>query len=409
MSRAIFLLATLILSPHHGVISDGQQRRPAVTILQEEANPARPVKSRPVSLAETEKAARQFDFLGFEFKEIYYGIEGPNYTNIAGEPAKGAQLIAEARMYMEGAIATIKFELLDQRGRPIQNLHFVKKDTDLTSGEFTGVMIVPAQPFRVAVSGLDVTGKPYRRVYKHLFRPTNAVPSANPRVPLRLPPERLKLYRQALVEHDRQAKRRLAEEGRSNPGGVITLPRVEVSEVTYEPFMSEQGNPIGIRVRYAVRVSQDGYYQLHPSVLPLYTTENLRGQIRMEAIAGNVAPPPLEAGTNRPSDLLRFGGSAKFMAGQVYRFIAEMIPDFALRNASGTRFCITMSRFKESRASEAAWRAMLSSDTPVTYRVDIGRANFTGQVENFYAPSVFYRSFLKEGAKECSEDGNINF
>lgn len=401
MGRAIFLLATLILSPPRGVISNGQGRPPAVAVQQAEVSLVRPVKARPVSLAETEEAARQFNFLGFEFKEIYYGYEGPNYTNAAGAPTEGAQLIAEARLFMTGTIATVKFELLDQRGRAIQTLYFVKEDTDVTSGEFVGLVTVPAQPFRVAVSGLDVTGKPYRRVFEHLFRPTNVLPA-----PPRVPPERANLYRQALLEHDRQAKARLAEEGRSKPGGVITLPRVEVSEVTYEPFMSAQGNPIGIRVRYAVRVSQDGFYQLHPSVLPLFTTGELHGKIQMEAIAGSVAPLPAETGTDKPSDLLRFGGSGKFKAGQVYRFTADMTPDFALRNAAGTRSCITRSRFNESRA---AWHAMLAGDAPVAYKVDVGRTNFTGRIENFYAPSVFYRSFLKEGAKECSEGGNINF
>lgn len=408
MCKAIFLLATLILSQTRAMPSPGQDQPPASTTGRAEASPARPVKLHLAPPAEAEKAAREFSFLGFEFKEIYYGYEGPNYTKAAGEPASGTQLVAEARLFMAPAIATVKFELLDQSGQAMRPLHFIKEDTDMADGEFVGVVSVPAQPFRVAVSGQDPTGKTYRRVYDHLFRPTDGPPAA-PRLPPGLPPERAKLYQQALVEYDRQAKARLTEEGRGNTGGVITLPRVEVSEVTYEPLLSAPGNPIGIRLSYAVRVTRDGYYRLHPSVSPLYTTAELRGNVRMEAVAGNVAPLPSETGSDDPSDLLRFGGGGKLKAGQVYRFTADMIPDFALRNAAGTRFCITRSKFREPQAGAAAWRAMLESDAPVTYRVDIGGTNVTGQIENFNAPAVFHRSFLKEGAGECGEHGNVNF
>lgn len=408
MNKVVFILATLILSPPSVMASHGQQQAPAASAQSAEVSRARPVKRRLTPPAEAEAAAREFNFLGFDFKEIYYGYEGPGYAKVAGEPAKGTESVAEARLFMAPAIATVKFELLDQSGRAIQTLYLVKEDTDVSSGEFVGVVPVPAQPFRVAVTGVSLTGKSYRRVYGRLFRPTDEPPAA-PRVPPGLPPERAKLYRQALAEHDRLAKARLTQQGRENTGGVISLPRVEVFEATYEPLLSVQGNTIGIRLRYAVRVSRDGYYRLHPSAWSDYTAGELRGKIRMEAIAGTVTPSPSETGTDDPSDLLRFGGGGKFKAGEVYRFTADMAPDFALRNAAGTRFCIERTTFKQSRSAEAAWRAVVESDVPVTYGVDVAGTNFTGRIENFYAPSVFHRSFLKEGAGECGEHGNIDF
>jgi hypothetical protein len=106
---------------------------------------------------------------------------------------------------------------------------------------------------------------------------------------------------------------------------------------------------------------------------------------------------------------LRYGGGATYRAAKTYRFVVDMIPNFAIQNAKKTRFCIMRSMFKGSPALEAIWRSIVMSERAVSYRTNIQWTTFTGQTDSFSGPGVFYHSFLKEGAQECSEGGNINF
>jgi hypothetical protein len=217
------------------------------------------------------------------------------------------------------------------------------------------------------------------------------------------------LLRGRLEAHDRQTKSRLADEGRKIPDGTTTLPQIEVSGVTYAALVSDQGNPLGMRVRYAVRVSQNGYYRLSPAVSPIYADVNLRGKIQMQVITGSVEPLPDGVSAGGSTDFLKYGGRARYKAGMTYRFVADVVPNFAIQNAQRTRFCIMRWMFNASTAAQAAWREKLTSDSPVTYNISIEQTTFRGRTEGFYAPGVFYRSLRKEGAKECSEGGNINF
>lgn len=338
---------------------------------------------------------REIDLLRFDFQQVYFGFEGPNYTPMKTGPAAGAQLIAEAQLFRPEAVSTARFELVDASGRELNPLFFTKSSGDVFNGDFAGVVDVPNQPFKVRVSGLDVTGKPYRRTYPRLFTPIKGPPAA-PRLPPGISAEHAAQLRRMLEDHQQQARKKLIEEGRRNPDGTITLPRVEVSEATYEPLISNSGNVIGLRLRYALRVSQDGRYAFSPLVWPIYAGENSRGKIEMHAIAVNVEPLP-EGGTSQSIALqLRYGGSATYRAGNTYRFVVDTIPNFAIQNAQKTRFCIMPATFK-------------GSDQPISYGANIGWTTFRGRTGSFSGPGVFYQSFLKEGARECSPGGNINF
>ncbi len=376
----------------------------ATTVVLQNAQVTR-APIRIVSSAAVE--TREIDLLRFDFQEIYYGFEGPNYTRMKGEPPAGAQLIAQAQLFRPEAVSTARFEFVDALGRDLNQLFFTKKNTDILDGDFVGVVSVPDEPFKVRVSGLDVTGKPYRRTYSRLFRPGKGRPAA-PRLPSGIPANQAASLRQMLEAHEQQARKRLVEEGRRNPDGTIALPRVEVSEATYEPLMSNRGNVIGIRLRYAVRVSHDGNYSLQPWVRPLYANENLRS-VEMHPIA--VIADPLPEGLNaKTAELhLRYGGGATYRAGKIYRFVVDTIPSFAIQNAQRTRFCIMRSTFKGSPALEATWRSITMSDHPVSYGTNIKWTTFAGRTDSFSGLGVFYRSFLKEGAQECSGGGNINF
>lgn len=342
---------------------------------------------------------REIDLLRFDFQEIYFGFEGPNYSRMNREPPAGAQLIADAELFRPEAVRTARFEFVDAAGRNLGPLFFTKNRTDVWHGGFAGVVDVPAQPFRVRVTGVDVTGKAYSRTYKRLFRPTRGRLSSPP-LPPGVPANQAASLRQAMETHDRKTRKKLVEEGRRNPDGTITLPRVEIFDVTYEPFLSNSGNVIGLRLRYAVRVSQDDHYSFFPLIWPMYANEDLRGKLEMQVLAVNVDPLPEGVNPRDAALQLRWGGSRAYRAGRTYRFVVDTIPNFAVQNASKTRYCIMPT---------TRWRALVTSDPPAYYDVQIGWATFKGRTEAFAGPGVFYRSFVKEGAPQCSEGGNINF
>ena len=353
----------------------------------------------PLRVISSAPETREIDLFSFEFQESYYGFEGPNYTRMKGEPPAGAQLVAQAELFRPEAVSTARFEFVDATGRGLNPLFFSKSSGDISNGEFAGVVDVPTQPFRVRVSGVDVTGKPYRRTYPRLFRPIRGRLAA-PRLPPGMTAQQTAQLRQMVEASEQQVKKKLIEEGRKNPDGTITLPRIEVSEATYEPFMSDRGNELGLRIHYAVRVSRDGHYAFSPSVLPNYASENWRGKIQMQVLAVNIDPMP--EGLRGGAQQLRYGAGAIYRAGKTYRFTVDTIPNFAIQNAHKTRFCIMREMVKASPE-------LVTSDRRVSYSTYIGWTTFKGQTENVSAPSVFYRSFMKEGAQECSAGGNINF
>jgi hypothetical protein len=352
--------------------------------------------------------ARGIDLLHFDFQTLYYGFEGPNYAPMKGEPPAGAQLIAVAELFRAAVVSTVRFELIDASGRTLSPLFFTKRSNDTLNDEFVGIVNIPDGPFSVKVSGVDINGKAFQRTYARVFRPIKGRPAAH-RLPAGLSPEQAAKLNRMIEAHDQQTRTKLIEDGRKNPDGRITLPRAEVSETTYEALMSDHGNVIGLRLRYAMRVSQDGYYSFSPSVWPIYADERSRGRIEMQPIALNVDPLPEGLNLKTSALQLRYGGGGTYRAGKTYRFVVDTIPNFAIQNAQRTRFCIMHPSFQSSLATESSWRSLVTSDKPVSYGTKIGWTAFRGRTESFSGPGVFYRSFLKEGAQECSAGGNINF
>ena len=61
---------------------------------------------------------------------------------------------------------------------------------------------------------------------------------------------------------DKQARAQFTDESKRRPDGVIVIPRTEVSNFTYEPFLSPMGSPLGMRLKYDMRFS--AIWQLCP-------------------------------------------------------------------------------------------------------------------------------------------------
>ena len=371
---------------------------------------ARPVKRFAVPPSRTNK----IDFFSFEFQRPYFGREGPNFTRIIGEPSKGAQYLIKAELFGQEAIATAKFEFADGSGRVIQLLRLSKFNTSLDDGNYVGFVNVPSQPFRVMVSGKDINGAPYRRAHKRLFRPASHTP-APPLVPLGLPSAQAKQIGAMLKAMEQQAIADMEKEPNKHPDGVIVIARVHVSNVTYEPFLSERGNPLGVRLKYDIQYSADGDYAHSLNVLPFYEADDFRGLVGMEVIKESISPTPEPPSYATPeihidmNNLVKYGSEARYKGRVVYHFTIDLVPDFVGQNATKTKFCVDHEHYKQKVKSLQVWEAMKTSSAPVKYRIFINKLDYAGDTQPFYPPKIFYDGFLREGAVKCKPYKNIYF
>jgi len=366
--------------------------------------------ARPVERFTSPLRARDVQFSSLEFQQLQLAREtGVAFTRLDEQPSAGAHYLVKAQLFGQQVVATAKFELVDAGGRVIQLLHMSKSDNSLDYGQYTGFAKVPSQRFRVAVSGIGLDGKRYRRVYSVLFRPTKR-PPAPPRLPPKLPPaEETKIAAtlKAIGQQAQQAITNMEKNVSKHPDGVIVMPRVEASNVTYESFMSEKDNRLGIRLRYDLRFSVNGNYAHYLQVFPDYEDDNVRGLVNMEVIDEKIDPKPEPPSYATPDDyvdlntLVRSGSDGWFKAAVVYHFSVDLAPNFIAQNASKTKFCIDDDQFKDSVESQRAWEAMKASRALVKYSVFIHKMDWGGETQLFYPPTMFYDGFLKEGALKC--------
>ncbi|PYV61857.1 MAG: hypothetical protein DMG97_41915, partial [Acidobacteria bacterium] len=67
------------------------------------------------------------------------------------------------------ATSTTEFRLVSERGETIRKLQMHPINSDREWLELTGSLEVPQVPFRIAVNGRDLNGKPYQRFIGRLF------------------------------------------------------------------------------------------------------------------------------------------------------------------------------------------------------------------------------------------------
>jgi len=381
----------------------------ATSAAARRASAARPLRRLTDSLSR----ASEIKLFSFEFQRVYLGHEGPNHTRIEGEPSAGAQYIVRANIFRQEAIRTMKFELVDVNNRVIGLLHFFKSNNSPEDGDYVGLVDVPSHPFRVMVSGTDVNDTPYQRIFPRLFRPTRR-PPATPLIPPGFPPARAKEIRQMLEAIDKQARAQFADESKRRPDGVIVIPRIEVSNFTYEPFLSPMGNLLGMRLKYDMRFSADGNYAHSFHAFPLYTDIDFRGKVEMKVFRESIEPRPERPTTDPniwhdPNTLILHGSEAGYRADTTYHFVVDLIPDYVFQNAAKTKFCVYNLKFKESIKAQNVWRVIKASSRPVRYRVSMQKADFDGDTEDFHPLKAFTDSFLSEGAEDCKPYANSNF
>ena len=87
---------------------------------------------------------------------------------IQGQPV--ADKLATLQISMSAQEArTTNFTFVSERGSPLQQLHLEPASNDREFLGFTGKVILPAAPFRIAVTGRDVNGNDYQRFDAPLF------------------------------------------------------------------------------------------------------------------------------------------------------------------------------------------------------------------------------------------------
>lgn len=224
-------------------------------------------------------------------------------------------------------------------------------------------------------------------------------------------PERIPDQVRVIEEVSRQAIAKLEDDLRKLPGGVIVMPRQRVSNVTYAPFLSGSGRPLGVRVTYEVEFSEDGYYNPGLHVFPAYDNEEWGGRIEMKVLNGSITPEPALSGSRQiQSNILAHGAGYLYKAHTRYHLMAELVPDHVLQNQTKTKFCVYDQKFKYAdMKTRAAWDAIRASETPISYRVRINNSDFVGIIESYYAPGTFHKSFVAEGAKDCGEEPTTRF
>jgi hypothetical protein len=395
--RAHALLSLMLLiGPLHGA----QTPDPKTPI-----DPPRPVTRRPGNAPRVE----DIEFARFEFQRPAFGREGATFVHIEGEPSTGARYIVEARLYGDEAIATARFDLVDNRGTWIQLVPMTRTANASGGSEFVGLLSVPPVPFRVMVSGQGIDGTTYRQMHEGVFRPTSR-PPAGPLTPPGIPPASANRLVRLVEEARRQAEAKIEEDLKKYPDGVIVLPRSDVSNVTYAPLLSKQGDPLGVRVSYDVEFSDDGYYNPELRVSPDYENPDWRGVVGMQVIESSIRPLPAEAGApqERPN-ILAYGAGFVYRGNTAYHFVAEMVPDYVIQNEAKTKFCIYTQKFKYSPRSRSAWNGILESEASTTYSVTINNTEFHGEIAGLHAQRTIHRSFIAGGAGDCGEQPTKRF
>lgn len=94
------------------------------------------------------------------------GHEG--YFRIPGQPVIGKPAMLEVSLSGQEA-QTAEFELVNERGTPLQKLKMHAENEDRSFQDFLGSVELPATPFRVAVTGRDSHGRPYQRFVSKVF------------------------------------------------------------------------------------------------------------------------------------------------------------------------------------------------------------------------------------------------
>jgi hypothetical protein len=345
------------------------------------------------------------EFSRLRFLTFAFGREGPMDVPLSTPPVAGREYFFEGGVFGIESVATIRFELLDATGRSLQTIAVWKDSDAYDDGDFHGFVTVPNQPFRFAASGTTPSGQPFRSVLNTLFQPSAAGPVEQPIIPSIASPNESRQLQEFVAEYRRQLKARSAQAAAEHPGGVITLARASVSRITYEPFSSASGSPIGLRLHYSIRFPSRQTIVATPHVFPAYPQTAWRGVVAMKASGGTITPAPQMVGAQSLQDVIVYGGAATYQAGSTYNFTIDMVPDYVIQGTQTGRFCIYQQKF----SNRALWDALIASTVDVPYSVFISDTKTAATIPTFFSQRTLYNGFTAAGAFDCGPAPNVRF
>lgn len=167
-----------------------------------------------------------------------------------------------------------------------------------------------------------------------------------------------------------------------------------VFNVHDELLLSPGGNPVGVRLKYSIRLPKD--YLSHSSfwqsagLLPerdLGVGSWADGRRTKEA-----SDPPLVRESN---------GVLRYQEGVLYNFTTEFLPNFLVWNVDGTRLCLVNPPAEYANA----FKQLIVKDSELRYRITIAGTRYAGATEKAYNLKEFYDSAAKEGAVQLRGSG----
>jgi hypothetical protein len=352
----------------------------------------------PLRYIVTQPRAGSISILSIHFQELNYGHEGPGYFSVQHAPYGGKQALVEVMLYGQDAIRSVQFELVDRNGLRLATPVAVRVG-NADSDQYWLQLDVPLQPFRFGIKGEDFRGQPFHRVDKQLYTPIEGnVPT--PTLPPDLPPARATVIRRLLDVYANDVQARFEAARQAHPDGIIVPARAEVLEAEYEPLFSSPSNEIGLRLHLAVRFGTEGDYAVTPVFFSQYENSDWR-QITLQVLDGSASPRPTnDIPADMLDDVLRYGGAAHYLEGQVYRFQFDLAPNYVIRNDARTRYCIN-SEYYRTIGRPQIWNAVEDSAVPVKYRVSISSLGFEAETRDLPPQRAYLESFRREGSSDC--------
>jgi hypothetical protein len=344
-------------------------------------------------------------FYRLRFLTFAFGHEGPMEMPLSTTPVTGHEYLVEADIFGIESVATLKFELVDVTGRPLQTLHLWKSSDGASDGEFYGFVTVPQQPFRVVATGTCLNGMTFRAPLNTLFQPLPSGPPEQPVLPTGIPAADTARLQAMVTAYRQEMRVRSDRSAVEHPDGLVTLGRPIVSKIGYEPFASSAGMPIGVRLRYSIRFPTRQTISAVPHVFPTYTAWEWRGMVTMKPLGGNITPAPVMIGAQTLQDVIVYGAAATFETGKTYNFSIDLIPDYVFQGAQTGRFCIHEQKF----TNREAWNALIDNTSAIPYSISIADTQTSARIPSFYPQATFYQGFKATGAFDCGPVPNSRF
>lgn len=363
---------------------------------------------KPLIISSSSSSASGPDFTSFEFERLVFGREGPDYTRLEGEPSQGHRQMAIARVYNTESVGSVRFRLLDEQGKELQPLTAVRINNSSQDAEFMLAVDVPPHSFQVAMEAQDLQGSRSQRVFKQLFRPKKGPPPLV-RYPEGLASDLLARLQQITSSSENETQKRFEQQRAAHPDGTVTLPHARIRQAEYAPLLSGHGNPLGVRVRYTITFSEEGYYQASPYVSPVFRNFDWRGAVDLRLLDARLEPGPPADPSGQAALALQYGGPVPYKGNVDYQFTADFIPSYVIRNDARTKFCLNEQLIGSQPLQISRWQAIKASAEPLPYSVIVLDFGFSARTGDLPPVGVFHQNFIKEGAQPCGPNPKRNF